>query len=408
MNKIGSFRGNSWPTLGVEIELQLVDAETMELRSAIHEILADVPAELRSSIKPEFMQCYVEVNTEICRTAAEAESDLAAKIRCVDSVARSRGLRLFWSGTHPFSRWRDQQITPDDRYFALADLLQETVIRPVTFGLHVHVGVPSGDVAIATIARLETYLPLLLALSANSPFWHGRFTGHHAHRVEILEGLPTGGLPPRMRGWDDYLRLVDQMRTAGFIDSERELWWDARPNAENGTIEVRICDMPPDLPTLAAECALIQCLVHELAYATDDELSEPPCGSVMIRQNRWRACRYGMDAELVDPSTLHAVSARDALKTLVSRLQPMAAKLGCAGYLDSMRGRIAQPTGSERQIALFQQTGDLRESVRAFVDIASASTLKGAHCTRGEPVAPARADVVSPLTDFAPQGVTVP
>src|SRR5262249_46857060 len=153
--------------------------------------------------------------------------------------------------------------------YKLAELLQETVVRPVTFGLHVHVGVDSGDKAILIGQRIQPQLPVLLAMSANSPFWHGRMTGHHAHRTEVLEAFPTGGSMPPLESWRDYLDLVARMEEAGFIASPKDLWWDVRPSAENGTIEVRICDMPPDLTDLLGLTAIIQCLVQRISDEID-------------------------------------------------------------------------------------------------------------------------------------------
>ena len=181
-------------------------------------------------------------------------------------------------------------------------------MRPVTFGLHVHVGVESGDKAILVAHRIQRFLPILLAMSANSPFWHGRATGHHAHRIEVLEGFPTGGMMPALGSWAEFQDLLGQMKAAGFVESHRELWWDVRPSAENGTIEVRICDMPADLPDLLGLTAMIQCLVQSLSEEIDRGAVGPDPHPLLIRQNRWRACRYGLEAELVDPATMEAAA----------------------------------------------------------------------------------------------------
>lgn len=361
------FRANSWPTLGVELELQLVDARSLALRSAIAPLLGDLPPELSDCVKPEFMQCYVEINSGVCRTVTELEDDLAPKLGAVEAAAARQGVRLLWAGTHPFSRWQEQRITPNERYFRLAELLRETVVRPVTFGLHVHVGAKSGDHATRVIDRLQPHLPLLLALSANSPFWQGRPTGHQSHRIELLESFPTGGLPPRLDGWNEYLTFVRQMVTAGFIDSEKELWWDVRPSAQHGTIEVRICDMPPDLSSVLGVAALVQCLVHELSEQVD---RQEPCldvHPVLVRQNRWRACRYGLDAALVDPVTLHARPARRLAHDLVRRLSGIARDLGCQHDLERIHEVIDGPGGAERQTAVYEATGSLVEVVRDSV-----------------------------------------
>jgi carboxylate-amine ligase len=348
----------------VEIELQLVDARSLALKSAIGEILADLPATLHDSVKPEFMQCYVEINTGVARTVDEVEADLAPKIRAVERLADRHGVRLVWAATHPFSHWRDQEITPDDRYYKLAALLQETVVRPVTFGLHVHVAVESGDKAILIGQRIQRYLPILLAMSANSPFWHGRATGHHAHRVEVLEGFPTGGMMPPLESWAEFEDLLARMQAAGFVESHREIWWDVRPSADNGTIEVRICDMPADLPDLLGLTGIIQCLVQSLSEEIDAGSPGPEPHPLMVRQNRWRACRFGLDAELVDPITMEAQPARGAAEALIRRLEAISIRLGCRRQLGHALQMTVRPTGSERQLLLYEEIGDLSEVVR--------------------------------------------
>src|ERR1017187_5256243 len=242
-----NFVTNERPTIGVEIELNLVDSQTMALRSGVTQILEELPADLESSVKPELFQCYIELNTKVCESVADAEGDLTKKIRVVAKIADRHGLRLFWSGTHPFSQWQAQDVTPIDRYRDLIDLLQETARRIITFGLHVHVGVDTGDKAIMICDRILQHLPTLLALSANSPFWQGRNTGLHSQRSKIMETLPTAGLPPLMRNWSEYVWLLNNLIETGFIRTIRELWWDVRPHHNFGTVEVRICDMPPSL-----------------------------------------------------------------------------------------------------------------------------------------------------------------
>ena len=371
-----AFRGNDWPTLGVEVELQLVDARTMAMRGAVAEVLAALPPGLEDAVKPEFLRCYVEVQTDACRTVAEVEAGLAGRVRAVERAAETRGVRLLWAATHPFSRWRDQELSHGARYAELADRFRESLLRPVTFGLHVHVGVPTGDAAMAVANGLRDHLPALLALSANSPAWHGRATGLHAFRVELLEALPTGGLPPWLGGWADYEGLLDELAGSGFIRAEKEVWWDVRPSREHGTIEVRVCDMPPDLPSVLGLTALIQCLVHELCTsgAGGGKPERPRHRSLLIRQNRWRAMRYGLGAELVDPETRRAVPARRAILDLVDRLGGVAARLDCAPYLDHARAMAGRPNGSERQLRHFEESGDWAEVARGMV---AASSLLG-------------------------------
>jgi carboxylate-amine ligase len=330
-------------------------------------VLEALSPDLMQSVKPELMQCYLEINTGICRDVAAVERDLSAKVRAVQQAASRLGLRLFWSGTHPFSVWQDQEVTPNERYQGLIDLLQESARRLVTFGLHVHVGVDSGDKAIMICDRIMSHLPTLLALSANSPFWNGRRTGLHSQRVKVMEGLPTAGLPPLMRNWSEYVWLLNHMVETGFIKTIREIWWDVRPHHNFGTVEVRICDMPPDLPGVLGLTALIQGLVHDLSRA--DDRRELPDGdhSLMIRQNRWRACRYGLGAELVEPDTLKATPARAVAEGLVDRLREVAEELGSARHLERVREMSASPTGADRQLVIYEETGDLAEVVHRMV-----------------------------------------
>lgn len=370
---LGIFTRNDHPSLGVEIELALVDVGTMELRSAIGDVLAALPAEVEGRANSEFLQCYVELNTGVCNNVAEAGRDLTRTIRDVESAAGRAGVGLFWGGTHPFSRWREQEITPDPRYLRLAEEYQEVVRRPVTFGLHVHVGVASGDAAIAAMNRMAEHLPILLALSANSPFWQGRATGLHSHRVDVLEAIPTGGLPPVLSGWSEYLSLVESFTRSEFIKSTKELWWDIRPNPSYGTIEVRICDTPADLDTALALTALIQCLVAEPGTSRPGCARPSEARQLAIRQNRWLARRHGLGARFADIDTGEATSARDLTLRLVDRLGPTAEDLGCGAYLAYLAEMAGRPSGAERQLTAFAETGDLAEVVRRTIGVSRLS-----------------------------------
>ena len=362
-----TFASSLGPTLGVELELNLVDAQTLALRSGVVPILESLPPELHGSVKPELFQCYLEINTAICRDVAEVERDLTAKIKVVEQLARNQGMRLYWGGTHPFSRWQDQEVTPDERYLGLVDLLQETARRLVTFGLHVHVGLDSGDMAIMICDRILPHLPMLLALSVNSPFWQGRNTGLHSHRIKIMETLPTSGLPPLMRNWSEYTWLLNHMIQTGFIKTVREIWWDVRPHHNFGTIEVRICDMPPSLHHVLGLTALIQCLVHDLSEEIDRGTYQNNCHPFLIRQNKWRACRYGMEASLVDPETFQSIPVRKVVHRLLDRLQDRALELGCSSQLAIVRELADRPTGSVLQLEAYRQTGDLAEVIRRML-----------------------------------------
>jgi carboxylate-amine ligase len=356
---VEQIRASKGATLGVELELQLVDGKSMALTDAASRVLARVPVWTRGAIKPEFHECCVEIITGVCRDVSEVERELIRNLLAIGRAAATQQLSLAWGGTHPFSHWQEQKVASLPRYKELAEHYGDTLCRQVTFGMHVHVGVGDLETAIRVCDGLTQYLPVLLALSANSPFWCGRATGMHSHRVEVMGSIPTGGLPPRLHDYDGYARLVERLVTMGLIQTEKELWWDARPSPGNGTVEVRICDMPPDLPSVSGLTALIQCLVFSLAHASDRLSGLDGCGEQVVRLNRWRASRFGLEAVLVDPWSGGKSTAREIAKRLVVRLRSTAEALHCSTQLDWVSRMADGPGGAERQLATFNQTGDL-------------------------------------------------
>ena len=367
------FRRNDRPTVGIELELGLVDGETMALSSAYGLLNARLTAEGHQddesgNFKPELMQCVLEINTDVCDTIGDAERDLRGKIAIVESACDALGLRLWWGATHPFSSWEEQQITPDDRYLQLVNLLQEMARRLVTFGLHVHVGVDSGDKAVMICDRIMRHLPTLLALSVSSPFWEGRRTGLHSHRSKVMEGLPTAGLPTLMRNWSEYVWLVNHMIDTGFINTIREIWWDVRPHHNFGTVEVRVCDMPGNLTDTLAIAALIQCLVKALSDEIDNGTYQHDSHPMMVQQNKWRAARFGNQANLVDTYTYRVAPLARTVDRLVEMLEPTAAELGCENYLEHCVTMAEQPSAAQRQLDLSAETNDPREVVRRLTE----------------------------------------
>ncbi|MGC1275245.1 MAG: YbdK family carboxylate-amine ligase [Planctomycetaceae bacterium] len=361
------FTRNEKPTLGVEIELQLVDVESGALRSAIDDVLGALPESLAGQIKPELMQCYLEINTEVCQTVREAGVDLRDKLARLETITDKLGLRLLWAGTHPFSSWRDQEITQTERYLRLVELMQDVAKRLVTFGLHVHVGVDSGDKAVMICDRMLRHLPLLLALSSNSPFWEGRATGLHSNRANIMQGLPTAGLPRRMRNYSEYVWLVNHLVATGFINSIREIWWDIRPHHNFGTVEIRVCDMPPDLDQVLALTALVQCLVVAISREIDEGTYLHEYHPMMVQQNKWRAMRYGPAAHLVDTPTMKPRSVQAMTEELVKLLSPIARDLDCEAELNAAAD-LPSKAGSTRQLAIFEREGSKEAVVRGLLE----------------------------------------
>ena len=359
-----TFNGNPSHTLGVEIELQLVDAGTRGLANSVQAILDRVPERWAGTIKPELMQSYCEFNTGICTNVKEVERDLTEKLAWAQGIAGEMGLRFVWAGTHPFSPWYEQKFSPGERYAWLAKVMQHIARRMVVFGLHVHVGVGSGDNAIQLCDRLLRHLPTLLALSANSPMWNGRDTGLASYRTKIMEALPTAGMPPQMRNWSEYVWLVDHLTKTNFIQSIREIWWDVRPHAGFGTVELRIMDMPTCMPHLLSLVALTQSLIAGISVDINRGAYLYDCHPMIAKQNKWHAARYGLDATFVDPDTMKAVSAVVAVRRLVDLCRPFAEQLGCVQELDGVYDILDQGTGAARQRAVFERTGSTDEVMK--------------------------------------------
>src|SRR5882757_3124044 len=369
---------NERPSIGIELELGLVDAKSMALTSAYGLLNARLTAEGHqdeecATFKPELMQCVLEINTAVCNTIGDAERDLRGKLAIVESACDALGLRLWWGATHPFSTWLEQRITPDDRYLMLVNLLQEMARRLVTFGLHIHVGVDSGDKAVMICDRIMRHLPTLLALSVSSPFWEGRNTGLHSHRSKIMEGLPTAGLPTLMRNWSEYVWLVNHMIDTGFINTIREIWWDVRPHHNFGTVEVRICDMPGNLNDVLGLAALVQCLVKALSDEIDNGTYQSESHPMMVQQNKWRAARFGNLAKLVDTTTYESAPVDITVERLVKKIHATAAELGCESYLQHCVQMATQPSAAQRQLDLMAETNDPRQVVKQLLDASRVS-----------------------------------
>ncbi len=362
------FTTNQEPTVGIELELGLVDRDTMALTSVINPLLEQFPGD-RDTLpyKPELMQCYIEVNTGICHTIGDARTDLEGKLIELQNAANRINVDLWWGATHPFSSWLDQRVTETERYLNLINLLQEMARRLVTFGLHVHVGVDSGDKAVMICDRIMQHLPTLLALTTSSPFWDNRKTGLMSMRTKILEGLPTAGLPPLMRNWSEYAWLVSHMVSTGFINTIREIWWDVRPHHNFGTVEVRVCDMPGNLDDALAIAALVQCLVKALSDQIDEGTYQHDCHPMLVQQNKWRACRYGTAAQLVNAKTFEVQSVPLIISRLIDLLKPIAQDLKCEDYLLRVQEIAEGPSWADRQLELMAITGDPRDVVRQMV-----------------------------------------
>jgi glutamate---cysteine ligase / carboxylate-amine ligase len=319
------------PTLGVEVEIHLTDRETGALTSAAADLLAELDPDRcggEARAKHELFLSTLEVVTGVCATPSEARSDLARTLAAVREVADGMGVRPLGAGTHPFSCADDQEVSPDPRYHALVEEMQWTARRLLICGTHFHVGVPSGEHAVAAVNELLRHLPLLLILSASSPYFEGEDTGMASVRSKVFESLPTAGLPPELADWADFEEFMETLVTSGVIRTVRDVWWDIRPHPDFGTVELRMCDASPTLREVTALAALAQCLVADVVQRFDaGELRSPP-RPWTVKENRWLAARHGVNADLIATDDGQRRPAEVMLESLVERLEPIAAQLG--------------------------------------------------------------------------------
>ena len=359
------------PTLGIEWELQLIDRRSRMLRQDAREVLAALPGRSESGEHPkakyELMQSAVEVVTGICSTVAEAKADLAATISQLQRITGERGTMLACAGTHPVSDWRDAKMAPIQRYAELLENLQWLARRIQTFGVHVHVGIRDRSKAMPIVNALAGYLPHFLALTASSPFWSGHDTGLASSRSVIFGGLPTSGPPPQLLSdWSDFENYMDTLLRAGTIRSIKEVWWDIRPHPDFGTVEVRMFDGLPTLREIGMVAALSQSLVHLLDTQLDRGYRLPCPAGWVVRDNKWRATRYGLDAMVITDDYGSTAPLRDQLYELVRELEPVAGRLGCAAELAVAFEVLDQGASYERQRAVVAGGGELTDVVDAL------------------------------------------
>jgi glutamate---cysteine ligase / carboxylate-amine ligase len=375
------FHSSPTSSLGIEWELQLVDRETRQLTSGATEILAELSDDgsgQHATAKHELLQSTIEVITGVCASVSEATADLGRTIEQVIALAEPRGLGLMCSGTHPLTDWQSQQISSDPRYAKLIEDMQWLARRLQIFGVHVHVGVRSPDKAIAMVNALSAYIPHFLALSASSPYWVGSDTGLASARSKVFEGLPTAGLPHQLRDWAQFEEYMETLIKTGTIDSIKEVWWDVRPHPTYGTVELRICDGLPTMAEVGMVAALSQCLVDTFDREIDKGYTLPTPRRWVVQENKWRAARYGLDANIiVGQDDVQPV--REALRELVQDMRPAADRLGCSAELDTVETVLELGASYQRQRAIASATGgDMTAVVDGLLE----------EFTAGRPVAP--------------------
>ncbi len=352
-------------TLGVEEELMLLDPETLALAAAIEPIIAGEKE--RGPAKRELMQCQAEVSTRPCRSVDELLEELVALRATLRRHAAGEGVLVAGAGTHPFSHAEEQPITPAHRYREMVAALRYPARRTLCYAMHVHVAVGGADKALQIIEALLAELPLLLALSASSPFWDGEETGLASTRLIVLQTMPRTGLPPVFESWRDFESTLAALQRAGAIADATYLWWDVRPQPRFGTVEVRIMDVQPRVEDSAALAGLVQALVRHHGRRYDRGESFAKANRLVVGENRWLAARHGLRARLVTGAE-QAVGARTLIAGLLDRIADDATALGCAWALERVESIAAEGTSADRQLRLLRHGHGLDDVLRGLVE----------------------------------------
>ena len=356
-------------TIGIEEEYQTVDPVTRDLRSHIHaEILEKGKMLLQERVKAELHQSVVEVGTNVCRNIKEAKDEVKKLRRDMVRLSRENGLRLASAATHPFGDWRAQEIHPDERYKNIVEDMQLVARANLIFGLHVHIGIEDREIAIHMMNHARYFLPHILALSTNSPFWLGMNTGLKSYRCKVFDKFPRTNIPDYFPSWGEYENFIKLLIKTNSIDNAKKIWWDIRPHPFFNTLEFRVCDIPMRADETLALAALIQATVAKLYKLYTANQGFRLYRRALIMENKWRAARYGLDGKLIDFGKQKEVPARDLVREYLEFVDDVVDELNSREELEYIHNILDKGSGADRQLRVFQETGDLKKVVDYIIE----------------------------------------
>lgn len=356
-------------TLGIEEEFQIIDPETRELRSHVSEILEDGKTLLGEQVKPEIIQSMIEVGTGICKNIKEARTDITNLRSILSGLVRKKGLVIVAAGTHPFSHWQDQKIFENARYEVIVEENQMIARSALTFGLHVHVGIPDPERAIQIMNAVRYMLPHVLALSSSSPFWLGVHTGLRSYRSEVFTRMPRSGIPDQFESYASFQRYVALLIETGCIDDGKKIYWDVRPHPFFPTLEFRICDIPTRVDDTIAIAALFQALVAKVNRLLDQNLTFRLHHKMLIEENKWRAARYGLDGKMIDFGKGKEVPTRDLIRELLVFVDEVVDGLGSREEIEHIYTILDRGTSADDQLRVWRETGDINAVVDHLIEM---------------------------------------
>jgi len=355
-------------TIGVEEEFQIVDPETRELRSHIQQILEEGKMILAENVKPEMHQSVVEMGTDVCQDIQDAREQVTKLRRNLANLAKSKGLRIAASGTHPFSHWKDQRITAHPRYKTIVTDMQQVARANLIFGLHVHIGVDDRETALHIMNAVRYFLPHIFALSTNSPFWLGRNTGFKSYRSKVFDRFPRTGIPDYFNSIAEYDNYVNLLIKTNCIDNAKKIWWDIRAHPVFNTLEFRICDIPMRVDETIALAAIMQAVVAKLNKLIKQNLGFRLYRRALIAENKWRAARYGIEGKLIDFGKKEEVPYANLIQELLDFVDDVVDELGSREELKYVHKILEMGTGADRQLAIWEQSYDTKNVVDYIID----------------------------------------
>jgi carboxylate-amine ligase len=363
-------------TIGVEEEFQIIDPKTCELRSHVMQLVNEVSPSIQDQVKHEMHQSIVETGTKICENVGELRIEMHRTRGELIAAAERAGLQVAAAGTHPFSSWIDQVISPGERYENIVEELQQLARSLLIFGMHIHVAMPDKQTTIDMMNMVRYFLPHLLSLSTSSPFWMGRNTGLKSFRTTVFRRFPRTGVPELFQSWSEYENFVNLLVQLNCIDNPKKIWWDVRPHPVFGTLEFRMCDVTTKVEEACAIAALTQAIVVKLHRLYTSNQSWRIYRRALIEENKWRAARYGIEGKLVDFCKELEVPTKILIPELLELVDDVVDDLGSRSAVNYVHTILSEGTSAERQLRVFEQTGDLRAVVQHVVAETRAGTIE--------------------------------
>lgn len=364
-------------TIGVEEEYQIINPRTRELASKSDKLIeSNQPETKAQDLLHELYRCQLEIATDICHTLDDVRQELIQARRSAMLTSQQHGLAIAAAGTHPFSRWQNQKVTQKDRYLSLGEVLQQLLREMIIFGCHVHVGIADREAAVEVVNRSRPWLPTLLALTANSPFWVGQDTGYQSYRMELWCRLPTAGPPPHFRNYDDYQQFIQQLIDTDITDDATKIYWDIRLSERFPTVEFRVADICGTVDEAVMFAGVVRALAQTCYQDFQSNIPYPEIRSEMLKAAMWQAARYGTQGELVDFNNLCPITATDSIKSLLEYIRPVLEEHNDWSLVSQQIEKIlSQGNSAQRQRQIYQNTGDHK----AVVDYLLEQTVDGIH-----------------------------